>query len=182
MTNKFDITKIKLIVGLGNVGEEYLYSRHNAGFLFLDAIVQNVFINVKKVKSLMSETSSNDHKIIVIKPTTMMNDSGEAVSLVKNFYKFNNEEILVIHDDLDLKLGEYKIQFDKKPKVHNGIESVEKYLGSGDFWRIRIGVDNRDPELRKNISGADYVLGRFSGEELNTLKNVFREIVEEITA
>lgn len=119
---------------------------------------------------------SSFKNIKLAKPTTFMNLSGESVGAISSFYKINPAEILVVHDDLDIKLGEYKMHFNKGPKVHNGITSIENHLGTSEFWRLRIGIDNRTPELRENISGADYVLGRFNSEERILLDKVFLKI------
>lgn len=174
--HEFDISEIKLIVGLGNTGLEYERTRHNAGFIFLDSIAQSNFKEEKKFKALMSEHNG----IKLAKPTTFMNSSGEAIRAISDFYKINPSQILVVHDDLDIKLGEYKLQFDKGPKVHNGISSIENHLGTSEFWRLRIGIDNRTPELKANISGADYVLGRFSSEELEILTKILFSISETL--
>lgn len=177
---EFDVSKIKLIVGLGNAEAKYIYTRHNAGFLFLDFIAQSVFLSLPKFKCYISETKSKDNKIVLIKPTTMMNNSGESATLVKAFYKYKNEEILVAYDDLDLELGKYKIQFNKAPKVHNGVSSIKSHLEGSNFWSLRIGIDNRDADLRKNVEGADYVLGKFKSDELQTLKTTFENIVTDV--
>lgn len=132
------------VVGLGNVGGKYKDTRHNVGFMFIDAFPQ--FSGV-----------------ITLKPDTMMNASGKAVKKLADSYKLLPADIYVIHDDLDLPLGEYKIQFGKGPKVHNGVNSVEESLGTEKFWRVRIGVDNRDPDNR--VNGEGYVLQKFSSEE-----------------
>lgn len=176
----FEIDKIKLIIGLGNAEQKYIYTRHNAGFLFLDFIAQSVFINLPKFKCHISEVKIEDNKIMLIKPTTMMNNSGESATLVKNFYKFNNEEILVIYDDLDLELGKYKLQLNKAPKVHNGVASIKSHLEGSNFWSLRIGVDSRTEDGRKNIAGSDYVLGKFKQDELQTLKTTFENIVQDV--
>jgi len=151
---------MKLVVGLGNPGVKYALTRHNVGFLFIDYLVENHLID-KQIKTL--------------KPDTFMNRSGLAVVKELQFYKLKPADLIVIHDDLDLRLGEYKIQLGKGPKLHNGVESVEQSLGSKEFWRIRIGVDNRDPE--KRVSGEHYVLQPFTLAELTLLKQtVFPKI------
>lgn len=173
---KFDIKKIKLIVALGNPGKEYVKTRHNAGFIFMDKF--NVeFLPENKFKSEIAQINLNQ-KFLLAKPKTFMNSSGESVVAILNFYKLLPSEILVIHDDLDIKLGEYKIQFNKGPKVHNGILSIENMLATSAFWRLRVGIDNRTEELRQHISGADYVLGRFTDDELKQLGSIFKSIKE----
>ncbi len=172
----FDYSKIKLIVGLGNIGREYKNTRHNAGFLFLDYMYNSEnFSEDSKLKSFIKRAENK----VLAKPTTFMNLSGQAVSLISNYYKIKSHEILLVHDDLDIKLGEYKITYTKGPKVHNGIISVEETLKTNKFWRLRIGVDNRTPELRKHIKGNDYVLSSFLQEEKLILQKTFAKIKEE---
>lgn len=153
----------KLIVGLGNPGERYKNNRHNIGFVVLD-----------RLKDKLNE----EKELYFLKPDTFMNKSGLAVAKIKNFYKINEEDVYVIHDDLDIRLGEYKIQLGVGPKVHNGVDSVEKELGTSNFWRVRIGVDNRDQEHR--IPGEDYVLKDFSREEREVLAEVIDKITDEL--
>ena len=129
---------MKLVVGLGNPEEKHAQNRHNVGFMFVDFFAQQ----------LEEKDQQWRNKITILKPQTFMNQSGEAVREQKNFFKIPLDDIFVAHDDLDLRLGEFKIQKGKGPHVHNGILSVEKELGAGNFYRIRIGVDNRDPENR----------------------------------
>ena len=150
------------IVGLGNVGDKYKNSRHNVGFLFVDDLKQ----------SLKSKN------IIFLKPDTMMNSSGIAVKKLVVSKKLDLSNLYVVHDDLDMKLGEYKIQFGKGPKIHNGINSVERELGTADFWRVRIGVDNRDPE--KRTRGEEYVLQDFSTHEKEIVEKVIKKSSGEL--
>jgi peptidyl-tRNA hydrolase, PTH1 family len=177
-----DFSKVKLIVGLGNVGDEYLKTRHNAGFLLLDQLATEPFTSEKKFKANVSSVMFGEQKIILAKPNTMMNNSGLAVRLLADYYKLWPKNICIAHDDLDIRLSEFKLQYGKGPKIHNGILSIEKYLSSKSFWRIRIGVDNRSPETRKNIRGHAYVLGMFSNEELDTLKTSNSAIIQNISS
>jgi len=155
---------MKLLVGLGNPGAKYLNTRHNLGFMFLDYLQQQQKLD-KQIKTL--------------KPETYMNRSGIAVAKELRFYKLQPTDLIVVHDDLDLRLGEYKIQFGKGPKLHNGVESVEKILGTKEFWRVRIGVDNRNAENR--IPGESYVLQSFTPEELTLLQtSLFPTITPEV--
>jgi PTH1 family peptidyl-tRNA hydrolase len=165
-----------LIVALGNVGLQYAKTRHNAGFLFLDKL-SNDFKEDKKFKALVDSITLNDKKVVLAKPTTMMNLSGQSVVNIKQFYKIRNNQILIAHDDLDLKIGEFKIQFAKGPHGHNGTASVEHMLGDTKFWRLRIGVENRTPEERKFLSGMNYVLNQFSEQEFEILNLSFDKII-----
>jgi PTH1 family peptidyl-tRNA hydrolase len=180
MDNNFDIAQIKLIVGLGNIGREFTNTRHNIGFDFVEQFAETKnFLEEKKFKASVCESKIHGLKVILAKPTTMMNSSGEAVNQVSKFYKIKPQEILVVHDDLDIKLGAYKLHYSKGPKIHNGILSIENHLGTTNFWRLRLGVDNRDENLRKHISGADYVLSTFSTEERVVVDIVFKKIIAE---
>lgn len=152
-----------LIIGLGNPGERYQNNRHNAGHKFVEWLVASGQWLEKDVK--------------VIKTDTFMNDSGSFVKKFSRTYKLEPSHLFVAHDDLDIPLGQYKIQKGVGPKVHNGILSVEKSLNTKDFWRIRIGVDNRDPQNR--APGEDYVLQDFTKEELSILHTVFDAIIKE---
>jgi len=178
---QFNIDNIKVIVGLGNIGKAYTNTRHNVGFDFLEKLAgSRRFLEEAKLKSLVYMNELAGKKKIYIEPTTQMNLSGEAVALVSNFYKVEPNEILVIHDDLDLRLGSYKIQFARGPKVHNGILSIENRLGSNKFWRLRVGVDNREVSTRDLMSGSDYVLGHFKVDEVKMLDEVFFNVRDEL--
>lgn len=170
---------MNLVVGLGNIGSKYQNNRHNVGFMFLDSIkdIENEFQEDRSKHALLSKTHLGN--TILIKPTTLMNTSGDAVRAVTNFYKINKNNLYVVHDDLDIKIGEYKIQKGVGPKIHNGILSIEEKLGGSDFWRVRIGVDNRDP-LNREI-GEKYVLSDFTSDELSVLTSVFEKIKVELS-
>lgn len=153
---------MKLIIGLGNPGEKYKNNRHNAGQMVVEHL----------------ERLGVPEGIVAKKTETFMNDSGQAVSKLKNFYKVSLNDLYIVHDDLDLPLGQYKIQLGVGPKVHNGLISIEGILGDINFWRVRVGVDNRDPENR--VPGEAYVLQDFTSEEMQTLKNVILDIIKEV--
>ena len=165
-----------LIVGLGNPGEEYKKTRHNAGFLFVDKLAGKDDFSLDK-KQEVEILKRKD--LILVKPQTFMNDSGRAVRKVMGFYKLGIGEVVIVHDDLDIAFGEYKIQKEKGPKVHNGLKSVEQYLGRTDFWRVRIGIDNRQPGMSYG-TGADYVLSKFSEEEVRELNKVIEDVKKEL--
>jgi len=180
---------MKLIVGLGNPGKEYDNTRHNAGFLFLDALrekflYQNTLYPTewRTEDTFLSDIAfiKNGSKIVAIlqKPYTFMNLSGEAVSkIIKKFDIDPSNDLILIHDDLDIQLGEFKIQKGKSPLGHNGVASVEEHLGIKDFKRVRIGIENRED---KNISGTDYVLMKFSKEEKILLDEAIEDAVKGI--
>lgn len=172
---------MKLIVGLGNPGGKYMYTRHNVGFTMLDRLQRVIgytkeWTRDEKSRSEICHTTERD--VILLKPQTFMNDSGAAVSKVVNFYKIKIEDVCIIHDDLDIILGEYKFQKGKGPKDHKGIISVEEALRTKDFWRMRIGVDNRKD---KDIEGQEYVLMKFSTKEEEVLSLVVAQSLADLT-
>jgi PTH1 family peptidyl-tRNA hydrolase len=174
-----DKTNIKLIVGLGNIGEKYSHTRHNAGFLFVDYLT-HFFLKSKGFHSDKQEDkyykvyTFEELDIVCLKPSMMMNRSGEALLEFIKYKDYMLSEILVVHDDLDIALGKYKLQPLKSPKLHNGITSIEKVLAGKDFYRLRIGVENRKG---LPISGVSFVLEKFSKEELDQLDLVFNDIL-----
>lgn len=172
---------MKLIVGLGNPGKKYRNTRHNAGFILLDMLAL-AFNEDKWGSSDKFESLIIDHRptAILVKPQTYMNNSGQAVEKLVNFYKVYVPDLWVIHDDLDLRMGVYKIQQNHGPRLHYGVNSIEEQLGSEAFWRVRIGVDNRQEGNR--IPGEDYVLQNFSSEELATLTRLLKEAVTELVS
>jgi len=167
---------MKLVVGLGNPGKEYVNTRHNVGFEFVDKLSGGAKFSLEsKFESLVYR----EKDILFVKPQTFMNESGRAVRKIMDFYKLGTDEVFLVHDDLDLKFGEYKIQKGVGPKVHNGVSSVESSLSDRNFLRVRIGVDNREA-FPYGGSGADYVLSRFGKEELEELDEVLEEAADEL--
>ena len=169
---------MKLIVGLGNHGEKYDRTRHNAGYMLIDQLqnqLKDFFVKENHtILSTVTEYKIGGERVFLVKPFTFMNHSGDAVYSLSKFYKIPVSDIWVAHDDLDIVLGEYKIQQAKGPKVHNGVNSIEERLGSTDFHRIRIGIENR--EVGQKVAGEKYVLGKFTSEELVTLNSALEEI------
>ena len=165
-----------LIVGLGNPGEDYEKTRHNAGFLFVNKLAgkEKFSVDQKKEAEMLKKG-----EMILAKPFTFMNDSGRSVRKIVDFYKLPVEKVVIVHDDLDIAFGEYKIQKEVGPKVHNGLKSVEQYLGRKDFLRVRIGIDNRQPDVSYG-TGADYVLSKMSKDELKEIDETIEEIVKDL--
>lgn len=161
---------MKVIFGLGNIGERYTSTRHNVGFRFIDYILGKTGgseTGQEKHGGIVVRREIKGETILFIKPTTLMNLSGNCVRDVVNFYKVPVENILVVHDDLDIPLGGCKMQVSKGPKGHNGLIDIEKKLGTNDFLRLRLGIENRrDPRF----AGEDYVLGKFSKEETEVIR------------
>jgi len=168
-----------LIVGLGNITKEYQFTRHNFGFLFLDQIINDYDFkaSAKKFKSEIFSGAINNEKIIAIKPQTYMNLSGEAVLQVATFYKVEPSNILVIHDDIDLELGRVKFKIGGGNAGHNGLKSIDAAIGK-NYKRLRLGV-GRPKNLNHEVS--DYVLGKFSKEEMVVVDKVCSEYASSIT-
>jgi PTH1 family peptidyl-tRNA hydrolase len=161
-TSKF---AMKLLIGLGNPGTKYLRNRHNAGHLLVEFLISKG----KLLKNFQ-----------VQKTNSFMNDSGIFIKKVINSCGLRPRDLYVAHDDLDLRLGTYKIQFGVGPKVHYGVRSVENELGTKDFWRIRIGVESRILNRGSRIPGEKFVLEDFTSDELKILGQVYAKIGEDL--
>lgn len=158
-----------IIVGLGNPTKEYDNTRHNIGFAAIDMLADKYGIHVTEVKhkALIGKGVINGNKVILVKPMTYMNLSGEAVRAVIDYYKVDEEEeLLVIYDDISLDVGQLRVRKKGSAGGHNGIKNIIAHLGHDTFQRIKIGVG----EKPKGYDLADYVLGHFSKEDLATLK------------
>ncbi len=164
---------IKLIVGLGNVGAKYELTRHNVGFLFIDALASvNNFGNFKvKFKGEFSKGTIDSQQIILLKPHTFMNLSGQSVQPAMQFFKIKPEEVLVVHDDIDLKFGVVKTKLGGGDAGHNGLKDITSAIGK-DYWRMRIGIGR--PEFGE-IS--DFVLQKFSKTELDSIIDLFEKLI-----
>ncbi len=156
-----------LIVGLGNPGENYKITRHNIGFITVDFFAgENA--NWKNEKDALTTRCEIDgHKVIFVKPQTFMNDSGRAVGALMNFYKLPLENLIVVHDDMDLDIGKIKSKIGGSSAGHNGIKSIDNAVGA-DYKRIRIGIGH-PRNLGLNINPADWVLGKFTDEQLQII-------------
>lgn len=169
-----------LVVGLGNPTELYKNTRHNSGSLFLDWLKENLksekFKINKKVLSEISIFKTKEKTIFLAKPLTFMNNSGEAVKKLKNFFKIKNKEIVIVHDDSDLFLGDFKIQFKRGSAGHKGVESIINSLKTNEFYRVRIGVR---PKNLKKIKAEHFILKNFSFKEREILHNTFEKILKE---
>lgn len=160
---------MKLIVGLGNPGKEYENTRHNIGFQTIDKFVQKLGISITKSKynGLYVETLIDGEKVILLKPQSYINLSGEVIRKFVDFYKISISDILIIHDDLDLAVGTYKIKQKGSSGGHNGLKNIELHLGTQEYKRIKIGISNN-----KMMDTKNYVLGRLSQEEKKLLEEV----------
>lgn len=171
---------MKLIAGLGNPGEKYKNNRHNVGFV----VVDNLQLAAgggkpwKEEKKLYAVCCMLNADVVLAKPTTFMNDSGKAVQALMKWFKVRPDDLYIVHDDLDIPLGGYKIQKGKGPELHYGVNSIDEALGTKDYWRVRIGVDNRDPENR--VSGEEYTLEEFTKDEQIVLGGIIGKILGEM--
>jgi len=164
-----------LIVGLGNPGLDYAYTRHNVGFMFVDYLAYELgFPDFRpRFSSLYTERSlDRNAKVILQKPQTYMNNSGNAVSQLVSFYKIETRNIFVIHDDLDMRPMQLRIKFGGSSGGHNGLRDIEKVIGK-DYWHIKVGIGR--PIDREQV--ANYVLSSFYKEELTVLKSKIFEAV-----
>lgn len=168
-----------LIVGLGNIGKEYEHTRHNVGFDIMNLISDryNIAVNREKFRGMYGEGRIGNEKVILLKPLTYMNLSGESVREAVNFYKIESSNIIVIYDDVSLDVGRLRLRSQGSSGGHNGIKSIIANIGSDIFPRIKIGVGQPPYNL------VEHVLGRFSKEERETVEKVFQigtEAVESI--
>lgn len=166
-----------MIVGLGNPGRDYEFTRHNAGFLTLDhiAVEENVEIKKLKYKALIGDTIISGHRCLLVKPQTFMNNSGEAVREFSQFYKIPPEKIIVIFDDISLPCGKLRIRRKGTDGGHNGIKSIIYHLNSDNFPRIKVGVGAK-PHPDYNL--ADWVLSTFKKDEMEELKKAIAKATE----
>ncbi|MEI0560897.1 aminoacyl-tRNA hydrolase [Brachyspira pilosicoli] len=167
----------KLVIGLGNPGEEYKNHRHNIGFIIIDKLAQNLslkFDNNKK-KSLFTRAKLNNIDFILLKPQTFMNLSGESAIYISKFFNIKPEDIIVIYDDMDIPFGTFKIKKGGSSGGHNGIKSLIAQLQTDDFIRLRVGIGR--PSFGKKVN--DYVLSSFSKSERENIDNDLGENVIE---
>ena len=187
---------MKIIVGLGNPGREYENTRHNVGFEVVDALLNQIShqtggqVNIKNPSYAEASAGrqndrpkfKNDEKfnalvcrigdLMLVKPQTYMNESGKSVAAILRFYKVDPKDLWVVHDDLDIVFGNYKIHWGKGPKIHNGVNDIEERLGTEEFWRVRVGVDSRGREIRNSSLRPD-IAGATTGRQItNKLKSL----------
>lgn len=173
---------MKLIVGLGNPGEEYKNTRHNAGFVFIDQFFNTVggekkdFAFEKKFNCEIAEVSNKYEKIILAKPQTFMNLSGTAVEKILSFYKIPADDLIVVSDDVDLLVGQARIRHDGSSGGQKGLQNIIDNLSSGEFTRVRIGIGS--DKKTAEYDTADYVLGKFSDDEKKSLVEINELIIK----
>lgn len=163
MTEPKEVGKMKCIVGLGNPGKQYEHTRHNIGFEVIEALSSKLQIPLdqSKFKGLYGIGFHKGEKVLLLKPLTYMNLSGESIRACLDYYQINLEDLLVVYDDLDLPVGKIRLRQKGSAGGHNGIKSTVTHLGTQQFNRIRIGIDRP----QSGMSVPDYVLGRFHKEE-----------------
>lgn len=167
---------MKLIVGLGNIGDKYCFTRHNVGFMVIDkwALTNDLtFKEEKKLKCYMTKFRFAGEDVILAKPTTFMNLSGESVISLLNYYKIDIKDLLIIYDDLSIDLGRLRFRANGSDGGHNGIKSIIKHINTKDFARLKVGIGPQPP-----IPAENYVLQNFDNKEL--LKEVLAKAVESV--
>ncbi len=189
---RYNINTMKLLIGIGNPETKYNSSRHNIGFIILDRLAKEndySFSFDKKINGEVSNCKIGKDKFILLKPHTYVNKSGEAVKKAKLYYKLKNQDIFVIHDDLDIYFPKTKYAFEKSSAGHKGVESIIHYLKTNKFNRIRVGIRNKklDSIKKKNIDRdkktdlvGKFVLSDFEVAEKRKFKEISEKVLETI--
>lgn len=169
-----------LIVGLGNIGKEYAATRHNIGFMVVEYLAEQMGFDVwtrkKDLDCSLTSGTFNGARVILAKPTTLMNNSGQSVQKIMNFYKIADKDVLVVHDELDIDFGKIRTNTGGSAAGHNGIKSLIQHIGQ-DFGRLRIGIG---PKIPSQIDSADFVLAEFSSKQQSDLPDIIAESVSII--
>lgn len=176
---------MRVIIGLGNHGEQYEKTRHNAGFLFVDFLARLLekeggFSGWKREKALSSRIGRGTYggkEFFLAKPESMMNNSGESVQKILKKLKGKMDDLIVVHDDIDIAVGNFKIQRGRSAAGHKGVQSIFSALGTQDFWRVRIGIQ---PKRGKPKDVNRFVLSQFTHEEMQRIASVFKEAAQEL--
>lgn len=167
---------MKLIIGLGNPGKKFEKTRHNCGFIVLDKIVIDKGLNWRFDKGSNAEIAKGGDRIFA-KPQTFMNDSGFSVAKLVGFYKIDLDNLIVVHDDVDLPFGEFRYRKGSGTAGHHGVESIFEKLGSLDFWRFRVGVDRPQGSA---FDVKEYVLEKFSDEQVLVVQGRSEELLSHL--
>lgn len=175
---------MKLIVGLGNPGKAYERTRHNVGFMAADVVQERLklgdFREESKLKSAVARGDFNGERVVLIKPLTFMNLSGEAVSLVRQFYKIAPGDVWVLYDDIDLPLETLRIRAQGSPGTHNGMKSITQLMGTESFPRFRLGIESRGVSSVAQQSLSSFVLEPFRNEEIPQVKAMVSRCAEAV--
>jgi PTH1 family peptidyl-tRNA hydrolase len=172
---------IKLFVGLGNPGSEYEATRHNAGFWWVDALARELnvpLVNDKGYQGLVARTSVHGQQIWLLEPQTFMNLSGRSVAALARFYKIKPDEILVVHDELDVVPGQAKLKFGGGHAGHNGLRDIHAQLGTGDYWRLRIGIGH--PGVKAEV--VNWVLKKPAPEQRTAIEECVTRTLKAVPA
>lgn len=183
-----------IFIALGNPGTEYENTRHNAGWLALDTVLEQwsdpsipvAWKTEKKMQALVTRLTYHNQEIFALKPQTFMNRSGDAARAALQWYSDWSAEaapstlpqVVVFHDDLDIATGQYKLKFGVGPKIHNGVNSLRQQLGTDQFWYARLGIDSRQGD--RSLPGEAYVLQRLSPEEHHHITDAARQLASEL--
>lgn len=170
---------MKLVVGLGNPGKEYDLTRHNVGFMVLDHYLGDVRWSLK-FNGLYYQTNVGGEKIIFLKPQSYMNLSGGVVRKFVDYFDIDVNDVLIVHDDLDLPIGKIRVKFNSSAGGHNGIKDIISNLGSSSFGRLKIGISRNS-----SLDTKDYVLGRFSSSDVDAIfanRSAFKDIIENYSS
>ena len=168
---------MKLLIGLGNPGDEYKFTRHNIGFMVLDQFFAQISSSVweKKFDSFFNIISINQRRILFLKPLTFMNNSGTAIKELIDYFKIDAKDVFVFHEDMDIDFGKIKAKFGGSSAGHNGIESIDKFIGK-DYSRVRVGIGH--PKQKKKVN--NHVLEDFKEDEEEKIKEITESIVKLI--
>ncbi len=169
---------MKLIVGLGNPGKEYENTRHNIGYMVIENFAKNCGVNFDKEKfnGLWTKFNYFDEEVILLKPLSYMNLSGEVVSKFIDYFKISIDDILIISDDLDMDFLKIKLKYKGSCGGHNGLRNIEKHIGTQEYKRFKIGIAND-----KSVNTKDYVLSKFSEEDMKKINVIFDKTNEILT-
>ncbi|MGL4667624.1 MAG: aminoacyl-tRNA hydrolase [Saezia sp.] len=170
---------IKLLVGLGNPGLEYQDTRHNAGFMWIDLLAEKLGVSLHMEKAyygFLARTQLEGQTIWLLQPQTYMNRSGQSVSALARFFKILPDQILVVHDELDLPPGQSKLKFGGSPAGHNGLKDIDAQLGSRDYWRLRLGIGH--PGVRSEV--VNWVLKRPAPEHREAIEDCISRTLDAI--
>ncbi len=168
---------MKLVIGLGNPGEKYTDTRHNIGFYFADKLREVLGLPEFEMNAKFNAVISKSKHIIIAKPQTFMNLSGDSVRALLDFFKLTTDDLVVIHDDLDIPAGEYRIAADSRSAGHNGVQDIIEKLGTQKFKRVRVGIKPEEPLL---IDTADFVLQKLMEKERKKIAEAESVILDEI--
>jgi len=168
---------MQLIIGLGNPGKEYEHTRHNMGFLVLDAYARESRVQNFAHEQKFASDCARIGDLRLMKPLTFMNESGTAVQKYIAYYHIDPTHLLVIHDELDLPFGEMKLQFDRGAAGHNGVASIHQQIGTSGFWRLRIGIK---PQDTAHMDPEKFVVSKFTPDETKQLSRIISKAVAAI--